>query len=195
MAWTDGLNNIEFSLNNTTKGTSITDFTLQNGNVIIKTGADVGDEISLMAKSKQGLFADASTTFTIKEGANAFDLQLTELGGLDATCINSNNSSTVGYLYDSGGILAAKGTYVGDKLSLRYILSGDYTLVSMGNSMLLGSMTRLSDISATGLNEGTDYVTTPIVVVDGELTTVSVDDVPKIDEAKFYYTNNNTYYS
>ena len=194
-SWTDGLNNIDFTLTNRTKGTTITDFTVQNGNVIIKTGASVGDDISLTAKSKQGIFADATTSFTIAEGANTFDLQLTELGGVDATCAGSSNRSTSGYLYNSNDVLVAKGSYVGDTLSLRHINSGTYTLVSMGNSMLLGGMTRLSDLSATGLSEGTDYVSTRVEVADGEVTTVSVSEVPRLDETQFYYTNNNTYFS
>lgn len=194
-AWTDALNNIDFALNNKAKGTVISDFTVQNGSVIIKTGATIGDEISLAAKSKQGIFAAAATTFTIEDGGNAFDLQLTELGGLDATCAASSNGSTVGYLYDSNGTLAAKGSYVGETLSLRHLKSGAYTLVSMGNSMLLGSMTQLSDITATGLSEGTDYATASVTVTDGELTAISVSEVPRLNEEQFYYTNNETYFS
>ena len=194
-SWTDGLNNIDFTLINSTKGTTITDFTVQNGNVIIKSGASVGDEISLTAKSKQGIFADATTSFTIADGANSFDLQLTELGGMDAICAGSNNGSTSGYLYNSNDVLVAKGSYVGETLSLHHINSGVYTLVSMGNSMLLGGMTRLSDLSATGLSEGTDYVSTRVEVVDGEVTAVSVSEVPRLNETQFFYTNNNTYFS
>lgn len=194
-AWTEGLNNIEFTLINETKGTAITDFTVQNGNVIIRTGAGVGDNISLIAKSKQGVFADATTTFTIAEGDNAFVLQLTELGGFNATCAVSNNGSTSGYLYNSDGLLVAKGSYVGEILSLRHLKNGVYTLISMGNSTLLGSMTSLSDISAVGLTAGSGYVSTRVEVVDGELTAVNVSEVPRLDETQFYYTNNNTYFS
>ena len=193
--WTDGLNNIEFTLTNTTHNMQITDFTVQNGNLIIKSGADVGDGISLTAKSKQGVFADATTTFTLVEGANAFNLQLTELGGLDAVCDLSNNSGTVGYLYDDNDVLVGKGSYIGETLAMRYLPNGVYTLVSMGKSLLLGSMTRLTDLAAIGLSEGKDYVTTRVEVVDGYLTTVSVNEVPRLDETQFYYTTDNTYFN
>ena len=194
-SWNDGLNNIEFSLTNATKNADITDFTVQNGNLIIKTGADVGDEIRLKATSKQGVFADATTSFTIADGANAFNLQLTELGGLDATCTASNNGSTIGYLYNSGGVLDAKGSYSGETLSLRHLQNGTYTLVSMGQSLLLGNMTRLDDIKAVGLNEGTNYVVTIVEVADGKLAKVNVDEVPRMDDTRFYYTSNDTYFS
>lgn len=193
--WSDDLNNIDFALTNKTKGTAITDFTVQNGSVIIKSGAAVGDEVSLVAKSKLAVFADASTTFTIEEGANSFNLLLTELGGVNATCAASSNGSTVGYLYDGSGMLAARGSYVGETLSLRHLKSGAYTLVSMGNSMLLGSMTQLTDIAATGLKEGTDYVISAVTVADGQLTAVTVSEVPRLDETQFYYTDNTTYFT
>ena len=194
-AWTEGLNNIEFTLTNITDNVAITDFTVQNGNVIIKTGASVGDEVQLTAKSKQGVFANATTTFTIAEGANALDLQLTELGGVDATCAASENGETTGFLYNCNGKLVAKGSYVGEMLSLRHLSTGNYTLVSMGRSLLLGNLTSLSDLSSVGLCEGTDYVKTQVEVTDGELTTVNVSEIPQLDETRFYYTNNNTYFN
>ena len=194
-AWNDGLNNIEFSLTNITKNKLISDFTVQNGNVIIKSGVDIGEEVCLVAKSKQEVFADATTTFTIIEGANAFHLQLIEFGGVDAVCNLSNNGGTTGYLYDSSGALVNMCSYIGDTLSLRHLPSGVYTLVSMGRSLLLGSMTNLADMASVGLTEGEDYVATRVEIIDGELTSVSVNEVPHLDETKFYYTTNNTYFS
>ena len=193
--WAEGLNNIEFSLTNTTKSMAITDFTVQNGSVIIKTGADVGDEISLTAKSKQGIFADATATFIIVDGANAFDLQLTELGGMDATCTDSNNGVTVGYLYNSNGVLTAKGSYTGETLSLRHLPAGTYTLITMGGSTLLNNITRLSDIVSVGLSEGADYIAADLEIKDGELTAVAVNEVPRLDDTRFYYTSGETYFS
>ena len=194
-AWVDRFNNIEFTLSNTTKGTVITDFTVQGGSVIIKSGAGVGDNISLTARSKQGIFADANTSFTLKEESNSFDLHLTELGGVDATFASSNNGSTAGYLYNSSNMLVAKGSYVGETLSLRHLPSGTYTLVSMGQSLLFGNMAQLGDLSAVGLTEGTDYVTTRVEIADGTLATASVNAVPRMNDTRFYYTNSNTYFS
>lgn len=194
-AWTEGLNNIEFAITNITKHQPITDFTVQNGNIIIKTGASIGDKINLTAISKEGLFAESTTMFIIVDGANFFDLQLTELGGINATYATSSNGCTSGYLYDCNNILITKGSYTGETLSLRHLKNGVYTLVTMGNSLLLGSLSNLADLSSVGLREGTDYVATHIVVVDGELTTVSVNEVPRLDETRFYYTTDNTYFN
>lgn len=194
-AWNDGLNNLEFSLTNATKNKDITDFTVQNGNVIIKSGANVGDDVRLIAKSKQGIFAESETTFTIEEGTNAFDLLLTERGGLDAVCDLSNNGGTNGYLYDNEGVLVSMGSYTGENLSLRHLPKGVYTLISIGKSQLLGSMTKLSDLTSIGLTEGEDYVRTHVEVADGEITYAQVNEVPKLQETKFYYTTNNTYFN
>lgn len=192
--WSGSLNNIEFELYNVAKGTDISDFTLQNGNVIIKTGAEIGDEIRLTAKSKQNVFADASTAFSIAEGANSFSLVLTELGGIDVTCLSSNNSNTIGYLYNSNKKLVAKGSYIGEKLSLRHLQSGTYTLITMGSSTLLGNMPSLASLDDVGLHEGSDYVATNVVVTDGLLTGTTINEVPRMDDTRFYYTSGDTYF-
>ena len=193
--WSGSLNNIEFELYNVAKGTDISDFTLQNGNVIIKTGAEIGDEIRLTAKSKQNIFADASTAFSIAEGANSFSLVLTELGGIDVTCLSSNNSNTIGYLYNSNKKLVAKGSYIGEKLSLRHLQSGTYTLITMGSSTLLGNMPSLASLDDVGLHEGSDYVATNVVVTDGLLTGTTINEVPRMDDTRFYYTSGDTYFN
>ncbi len=193
--WSEGLNNIEFELYNVTKSYTLSNFTTQNGNIIIKTGAEVGDEIKLTAKSKQGIFADATTTFTIEDGANGFELVLTELGGIDVTYTSSSNSNTIGYLYDSDSKLVAKGSYVGEKLSLRHLQNGTYTLVSMGSSTLLGNLPNLANLREVGLNEGNDYVTTSVVVADGILAETTINEVPRMDDTRFYYTSSNTYFN
>ena len=193
--WSDGLNNIEFVLTNKTKGGEITDFVTQNGNLIIKTGADIGDEISLIAHSKKGIFADATTGFTIKESGTSFDLLLTELGGFNAVCAGSNNGGTTGYLYDSNGVLAGKGNYVGETLSMRHLPDGAYTLVSMGRSPLLANLMHLTDLADVGLSEGKDYVVTRVEVIEGELAEVSVSEVPRLDSPQFYCTTGTTYFN
>lgn len=193
--WTGGLNNIEFTLYNETKNTSITDFATQNENVIIKSGAEIGDEIRLTAKSKQGFFADATALFTIEAGANSFNLALTELGGIDITYASSSNGTTIGYLYDANNKLAARGSYAGETLSLRHIKSGTYTLVSMGSSTLLGNMPSMESLHDVGLQEGSDYVATSITVADGLLTATTISAVPSMDDTRFYYTSGNTYFN
>ena len=155
----------------------------------------MGDKINMTAKSKQGIFADATATFIIVDGANAFDLQLTELGGMDATCTDSNNGVTVGYLYNSNGVLTAKGSYMGETLSLRHLPAGTYTLITMGGSTLLNNITHMSDIVSVGLSEGADYVAADIEIKDGELTAVAVNEVPRLDDTRFYYTSGETYFS
>ncbi|MBQ0048316.1 MAG: chitobiase/beta-hexosaminidase C-terminal domain-containing protein [Prevotellaceae bacterium] len=190
-----GLNNIEFSLYNATTDKVLTDFTVQNGKIIIKSGANVGDEIELTAKSKQGIFADAMTSFTTEEGTNAFVLELTELGGIDVTCASSSNGKTIGYLYDTNSTLVAKGGYVGDNLAMRHLPSGNYTLVTMGSSALLGNLTNLSDLNSIGLTEGSDFVRTSLSVADGVLSASSISEVPRMDDTRFYYTSDNAYFS
>ena len=193
--WNEGLNNIEFKLANNSKGTDLDDLTVHNGRVIIKTGAEIGDEINITVTSKKGVFAEATTNYIIVEGNNTFDIELIELGALDATCASSNNSSTLGFLYNSEGALAARSCYVGEKLSLRHLPSGSYTLISMGNSALYSGLTNLSDLSDVGLVEGTDYVMSQMDVKDGKITPVDVAEVPRMNKSQFYYTTGDTYFN
>lgn len=193
--WTESLNNIEFSLYNKSKNSDVYDFTTQNGNIIIKQGAEVGDMIRLTAKSKLNIFAETTTDFVIEEDANRLNLLLTELGGVDVTYASSNNASTIGYLYNANGALVAKAKYIGDKLSLRHLPNGSYILVSMGISSLFGNVNTLANLKELGLNEGTDYITENISVVDGLLTETNIAEVPVMDDTRFYYTSGNTYFN
>lgn len=193
--WTEGLSNMEFVLINNTKGTTINDFTIQNNNLIVRTGIDAGDILLMIVKSKLGIFVDESTEFPIIEGTNRVDIILKELGGLEATCVTSDNSSTIGYLYDGKGQLVARGSYIGETLRLSHLTCGTYTLVSIGNSLLFGNLSKLTDYASVGLYEGTDFVTTLVEVVDGKLTILNVPNVPHLTETQFYYTTGNTYFN
>lgn len=195
-AWTDGLNNIEFSLTNETNGTSIQQFVIQGINLIIKEGASPGDVIRVNASSKQRLFADATTTFTlVGDNSNMFTMSLIEYGGLHAASSGSNSANSIGLLYNSQGELVSRSVYVGDNLNMYHLPSGTYTLLSLMQSNLLGSIRTLSQLAAMGLTEGIDYLSNDVVIADGTITSVNVGTIPLLDETNYYYTTGNTYFT
>ena len=182
-----GLYDLELKLNNETTGEEITDFSVQyNGSLIIKSGVNAWDDISITAKSKKGVLSDAHATIYLdEEGTNTIDLNFVELGGLSATFSESGNNNNAGYLYDKEGRLVTRGVYNGETLRLKHLRQGSYTLVSIGQSSLLSNVRELSKLSQLNLVEGKDYLITQVEVEDGKTAVISVGSIPKLNESLF----------
>lgn len=184
-----GLYDLELKLNNETTGEEITDFSVQyNGSLIIKSGVNAWDDISITAKSKKGVLSDAHATIYLdEEGTNTIDLNFVELGGLSATFSESGNNNNAGYLYDKEGRLVTRGVYNGETLRLKHLKQGSYTLVSIGQSSLLSNITYLSRLSQLNLVEGKDYLSSQVEIKDGKTTIVSVGVIPNLNESLLSY--------
>lgn len=184
-----GLYDLELKLNNETTGEEITDFSVQyNGSLIIKSGVNAWDDISITAKSKKGVLSDAHATIYLdEEGTNTIDLNFVELGGLSATFSESGNNNNAGYLYDKEGRLITRGVYNGETLRLKHLKQGSYTLVSIGQSSLLSNVRELSKLSQLNLVEGKDYLITQVEVEDGKTAVISVGSIPKLNESLFLF--------
>lgn len=189
------LQDIEFELTNLTRGAEITDFIVQGNNLVIRSGASAGEEIKLIAKSKKGEFHEAVTNFQLTDDSESFELEVMELGGLDATLLSSDNGQTAGYLFDSTNNIAAKSSYKGNVLSLRHLPEGEYTLVSIGVSSALGSFQTLSDLASVGLKENQDYTVTRFSITDGRISDVCVDMVPRIESTHLSYLTDLSYFN
>ena len=193
--WTDGLNNIDFSIQNGTTGQTVTDFVVQNDRLIVTNGLKAGDQATLTAKSRKGIFADVSLPITVAESDSVeVQLNLVELGGFTATYRVSNNENNIGCLYDENGQLVQRGSYSYREFSLTHLAAGDYTLVTMGKSQMLGNILSYADLLTAGMQEGRDFITSTISICDGVTTEVSVDSIPTMEESRFYYTNQNTHF-
>ena len=184
-----GLYDLTFTMRNESTGNDITDFYVQyNGTLVINSGASAWDLISIIAKSKKGVFAEVTTYYYADEdGTSSIELNFIELGGISATYASSGNSGTVGYLYDSNGLLVARDVYNGETMQMKHIQEGYYTLVSMGQSSVLSNVFEMSTLTDLGMVEGKDYVTTQVEVYNGEITVVSVGSIPKLNESLFLF--------
>lgn len=184
-----GLYDLTFTLRNESTGNEITDFSVQyNGTLIINSGASAWDQISITAKSKKSILAEATTEYyAVEDGSISIELNFIELGGISATYASSGNSGNVGYLYDSNGHLVARGIYNGETLRLRHIEQGTYTLVSIGQSALLSNIPELSSLSDLNMAEGKDYLISQVEVEYGRTTTISTGSIPKLNESLFLF--------
>jgi len=184
-----GLYDLQLTLWNGSTDNEITDFSVQyNGTLIIHSGANAWDWISITAKSKQQLLTEATTEFNLDENGNGnIELIFAELGGVSATYSESGNSGTAGYLYDSNGNLVAKGIYNGETLQLKHAPEGSYTLISIGQSALLSNISNLSKLTELNLAEGKDYLRNQLEINNGVITEVSVGSIPKLNESLFLF--------
>ena len=191
--WQGDLNDLQFTITNSTTNTIIQDFVLQqDGRIIIKSGIDNNDVINIHVEGKNNEFEATDVSFGLSVDNKELKISLTETGGFDATYTESDNPQTVGYLYDSNGNLVARGNYVGDTLSMRHIPTGEYKLVSMGMNSLLGNISSLSQLSAYKFKEGRDYVLTSFDISSAEVKSVPVSKISRFDDTSFYY---NGYYN
>lgn len=125
------------------------------------------------------------------EKANVL-LNIIALGGISASYTDTDNTDIVGILYDSKGELLKKYTYFNQCLSISNLSDGKYTLVSMVNSAFFNSILKISQLAASGLTEGTDYVQNTVTVKSGILSSITNSHIPMLDESKLYYTGDNT---
>ena len=58
--WYSDMRNIGYAVSNLTKETEITDFSVQQGNIVLPFGTDVGDRLQVTLRSLNGKFADVT---------------------------------------------------------------------------------------------------------------------------------------
>ena len=69
--WYTDTRNVEYTLYNNTKGVALTDYSMQQGNIVLPTGADTGDHISVTARSLNRRFVDATAEAIIADNDTA----------------------------------------------------------------------------------------------------------------------------
>lgn len=192
--WYSDINNIDFTLRNVSADSLISQYSVQNGSVVTYYPLSNGDKVEVTAKSRNNDFAVVTSETTVSDSTVVI-LPLKQKGQIAASYQSSTNEKCVGILYDGSGKQHSRSNYSNYQLSFGQLDDGDYTLISMGESQLLGSILSLDDINNTGLKEGVHYVANKVSVNSGTITNVSIESIPEIDETLFYYTGENTSFS
>lgn len=192
--WYSDYANIAYTIYNETQQKEITDFSIQYPSIVLLEEVAAGDQLRITASSKNSAFQPVTATAMIDENAEKASalLKIIAWGGIKASYTTTDNASVVGILYDSKGELVKKYTYSNQSLSINELPDGDYTLVSMANSTFFNSILKLSQLAASGLVEGTDYVQSTVTVKSGILSSIANSHIPALDESKLYYTGDNT---
>ena len=191
--WYSDYANVSYNIYNVTKQKEITSFNVQYPQIVLLEEVNEGDELRLTATSRASAFVPVVATATIDElnrASATFDIK--QLGQLSATFGTSSNSEIMGILYDGKGKLLSSKTYSNASVSFTELQDGNYTLVTMAKSNLFNSIYDLSQFSVTGLRKNVDYVQNSVTVASGVIAVVNNSTVPYLDEAKLYYTGDNT---
>lgn len=188
--------NVTYSIFDKTAHKEILEYNLQFPQIVLTDPIEEGHELIVTAKSLNNTFrpAEGSGTIDSQKKAN-ISIKLVEFGGLDASFTSTNAESVMGLLYDQNGQLVQRCIFSGNRLNLRKIPDGIYHLVTIGQCDIFNGISNLSELSAAGLIAETDYLINQVQIISGQIKTLDILDVPKIDESKFYYTNENTYFS
>ena len=185
--------NVAYTLYNVTKGTAISNFSVQFPSIVLLEPVDAGDQIRITATSKVGEFNPVTCVVTVGADDTATaTIDIVELGGINATYTQSANSSNVGILYNSSGQLAMRSDYSNGSVTFKGLADGAYTLVSMANNRLYNSVLNLSELTTSGLVENTDFVKATVSARSGVIKVLTVPVIPTFDEQKLNYTDDNT---
>lgn len=185
--------NVSYNLYNVTQNKAITEYSVQYPSIVLLEEVSEGDQVRIIATSKNNAFTPVESTAIIDAMNRATaTFNLIELGEINASYASTSNTNVVAILYNSKEELVKKQTYSHTTLSLTNLPDGVYTLVSMAHSTFFNSILKLSQLAASGLVEGTDYVQNQVTVKSGLIAKIVNDNIPILDESKLYYTGSNT---
>lgn len=187
--------NVTYSIYNQTQGRAITQFNVQYPLIVLLEEVAEGDVLVLTATAKTDAFVPVEAEAVINGNRAEVVFPITQLGAINAKFGSTDNADVVGILYDSKGAFVKKYSYSNATLTISDLTDGDYTLVSMASNMLFNSIYNLNRIPETGLEEGVDYVQNTVSVKTGEIAVVDNQLIPYLDEAKLYYTGDNTLFT
>lgn len=192
-SWYSDTRNIDYSVYNESKGKAIEDFAIQQGNIVLPTGTDRGDNIRVTLRSLNEKFSEVTASGVIADNDTAkVSISLLAFGGIEATYGQKADDNLLAMLYDNTGKLQMRTICSTSRLSFTNLAAGNYTLVTMGYNGAIGSVSDISDLANMDLAEGIDYVRNTATVRDGIITAVNVASVPELDASKFEYTGENT---
>ena len=193
--WYSDTRNIEYMVQNITKGHVIEDFAIQQGNIVMPTGTDHGDKIQVTVRSLNEKFAEVTAEGIIADNDTAYiSINLLAFGGIEATYGQKSDDNLLAMLYDSNGKLQMRTVCASSRLTFTDLAAGTYSLVTMGYNGAIGSVADISDLANLDLAEGRDYVRSTANVLDGYISSINVASVPELDASKFEYTGMNTSY-
>ena len=170
-------------------GNEIPNCTYLYGSIILPDNISLGDEVNVVAYSKTDKFKEVFQTVNVNSKNIYVSLPIVEYGGICITLNDDDVATNICVLYDEAGNQISKSTFRNNSVSFGNLHDGQYTLISMQKSSLLGSVSNLSSLQETQLVQGIDYLLDKVSVISGRISDVAITDIPELDETKLYYTD------
>ena len=182
------MENVDIEVYNLTTGQTLENVSVQYPQIVLIEGAKAGDNLRLTATSRKGDFKPVETTTVLdSQGKGNATLPVTALGGVFLKMEQTENMAVTTNIYDEAGELYATYAMSNADYTVDEMPDGDYTVVMMTSTDLLGRLGRLAQYADLGLVEGTDYVKQRATVKSGVIKKVTFPTVPVLDETQFYY--------
>lgn len=190
--WYNDYNNVVYTIYNKTKDRAVSQFNVQYPQIVLLEEVDEGDQLQVTATSLNAAFKAVECCAAIADQKADFTFDILELGEISANFKKTTNATVAAILYDAAGKLIKSYNYDNATLTISNLADGEYTLVSMGGSRILNTIYDLSKFAEAGLTLGSDYVQQSVEVKSGAVSKITFDEIPLLDESKFYYTGSGT---
>ncbi len=177
-----------FTVENVTRNTAITDFTVQYPYLIPAVGsAEAGDTLRIRAAHTDGLVCEPVQVQLNALASGHGVLTCRQQGSFLLETITGRVQSRM-LVFDADGMLVYTDlTYQGYRS--RDLKAGRYQVVLMQPTELLGSVSALTVLEEYGLVSGTDYAMLNVTIRNGVVTVVDEVQIPRLNESRLYYTD------
>lgn len=189
--WYSDYQNVSYTLYDVTDEREITDFKVNFPQIVVMEGVD-NDVLRLTAVSKTNAFEPLTVDVTMDGQIGSAVFNIVEFGKIQSSYASTENASVVALLYDANGKLAKKSAYSNASVAFGALASGDYTLVTMGNSKMFSGIYDLAQLEQTGLKEAGLYIESKVTVSNGVINDINIGAVPLLNEEELSYTGENT---
>lgn len=190
--WYSGLDNLSFTATVGSRSDEQVPVLVQNDMLYIED-AQVGDEIEIKLTDISGAYIGSSARLVYEpDSVMTASFRLTALGSLRIKVAGSDNASTDYLLFDEAGRFVRSTNVNGERaVMIENIVAGEYTIVAMGRSSLLGMFSDLDALEASGLRKDTDYVSARVTITDALQTSLDLPFLSRLNDKAFYFTTEN----
>lgn len=190
--WYSGLDNLSFTATVGSRSDEQVPVLVQNDMLYIED-AQVGDEIEIKLTDISGAYIGSSARLVYEpDSVMTASFRLTALGSLRIKVAGSDNASTDYLLFDEAGRFVRSTNVNGERAGMiENIVAGEYTIVAMGRSSLLGMFSDLDALEASGLRKDTDYVSARVTITDALQTSLDLPFLSRLNDKAFYFTTEN----
>lgn len=175
-------------------GSEIPNCIYQSGSILLPETIELEDNVTVTVFSKDNKFKEVSQSVYLSSKSVNVKLPIVEYGGICVKTTDTQDVLNTCILFDATERQVGKAALRNNGIFFTNLPDGQYSLITMRKSSLLGSIQNLSSLRETPLEEGKDYLINKVDVISGQISNVTIANVPDLDETKLYYTNSNDTY-